>query len=153
MAKGMVEITFTLAIIFIILMVVMGFTASFTQATPALQAQKDLKGVIETVCADGGPSASGLTIFLPKTDAVTGNPLFQKLHMTTEGSLEYYTCSNTGPSCKGDRKKVLVLDCPAGTTFKDCWVAPSTESVSVSVLKNTLKKEISLNRTTGVSCT
>ncbi len=153
--KGQAEIIFVLIFTIIILIVASTYLSSFMQATPELRAQNDLKDTIELVCAVDGPSVSGLTIFLPQADQVTGNPKFYKLHLTTDGSLELYKCSNTGPLCSGSKQKSIVLNCPQGITFADCWVAPSAESVSVEVDKNV--KRISFDQSAeslkeGVTC-
>jgi len=153
MEKGMVEIIFWLFGIIIALMIAYGFFSSFSEASPAgLQAQKDLQQTIEMVCADGGPSESGVVLFLPKTDTVTGNSQFQKLHLAKDGSLEFYKCSNTGSGCTSAAQKGVALNCPPNTKFSDCWIAPSsTEDVSAGVIKylNMIKFNTS---EPGVSC-
>jgi hypothetical protein len=152
MKKGLVEVIFWLFGIIIALMIAYGFFSSFSEASPAgLQAQKDLQQTIELVCADEGPSESGVVLFLPKTDTITGNSQFQKLHLATDGSLEFHKCSNTGPSCTSAAQKTVALNCPPNTKFSDCWIAPSsTEDVSADVIK--AFGVIKFNMSESVSC-
>lgn len=151
--KGLVEVIFWVVIMIIILLVAYKFLSSFLGTTPELQAFGNFKETVETVCATGGPTAIGTSLYLPKTENTPGNFEYIRLHMAGS-QVEVYKCSNIGGTGCNDASKIKskVLNCPNDITIANCWVDAPTESVQVTIMKDVLAKTVSLNKTAGVYC-
>jgi hypothetical protein len=153
MEKGQLKapiVIIWIVIVIMLLVVFFKFLSSFAEATPEVTALNDFKETVETVCADGGPTATSVVLDLPGTDSK-----FFKLHMAG-GQVEVYKCSNLGSSGCNDAEKIKSsgLNCSSDIKFANCWIDAQHESVQVVVMKDTAARPnvISLNKTTGVYC-